>query len=275
MTASQKIVVLYHKDCLDGFGSAWAAYKKLGSKARYIAVEHGLPPPRGLDGKIVYCIDFTYPEAETRLIAQKAKELILIDHHVSVRDVVERQPEHLFSNDHSGAVLSWLYFNSGVKVPKLLLHIQDIDLWRFKLPDSNALISFFRNVRFDFNVWNQLAKDLDNPVKRKVYLQQGRLLLKYDEKIIEDLISEGYETKFEGHRAFVVNSSVLDSDIGATIVKRGYPVAIIWAVRNRLTHVSLRSSDKVDVSKLAKKHGGGGHHSSAGFEVPMGKKLPF
>jgi nanoRNase/pAp phosphatase (c-di-AMP/oligoRNAs hydrolase) len=272
---SPKIVVLYHKDCLDGFGSAWAAYKKFGNKAKYIAVEHGLPIPDGLNNKTVYSIDFTYPEAETKVIAKKAKQLVLIDHHISVRDIVERQPESLFDNDHSGAVLAWLYFHPGVKVPRLLSYIQDIDLWRFRMPETKELISFLRNIHFDFKIWNGLANDFEDAKSRKEYMRQGRLLLKYDEKTIDETIAEGYETKFEGHKAFVVNSSVLDSEIGAAIVKRGYPVAIIWRVRDKLIHVSLRSSDKVDVSKLAFKHGGGGHHSSAGFELAMNKKLPW
>lgn len=40
-------VVLYHADCMDGFGAAWALWKRF-PQARYVAVKHGNPPPDGL-----------------------------------------------------------------------------------------------------------------------------------------------------------------------------------------------------------------------------------
>ena len=60
----KNIVVLYHADCPDGFGGAWAAHKKLGEKAEYIGVHHNFLPPKGLDGKEIYMIDFVYPKED-------------------------------------------------------------------------------------------------------------------------------------------------------------------------------------------------------------------
>ena len=39
--------------------------------------------------------------------------------------------------------------------------------------------------------------------------------------------------------------------------------------------VSLRSDGSVDVSKLAKKYGGGGHKAAAGFSFKVGRKAPW
>ena len=36
----KNIVVLYHADCLDGFGAAYAAWEKFGDTAEYIPVQY-------------------------------------------------------------------------------------------------------------------------------------------------------------------------------------------------------------------------------------------
>ena len=52
-------VVLYHADCMDGFGAAWALWKRF-PKAEYIPVKHGQPPPSSFDNKHVLMVDFSY-----------------------------------------------------------------------------------------------------------------------------------------------------------------------------------------------------------------------
>ena len=42
-------LVIYHKDCTDGFGAAYSAWKLLGSKAQYHAAKHGDAPPDVFD----------------------------------------------------------------------------------------------------------------------------------------------------------------------------------------------------------------------------------
>ena len=46
-------IVLYHAGCPDGFGAAWACWKKFGDNAEYMPVSHGSPPPN-VEGKNVY-----------------------------------------------------------------------------------------------------------------------------------------------------------------------------------------------------------------------------
>ena len=51
---TKNIVILYHGDCPDGFGAAWASWKKFGDGAEYIGVHHGDNPPDGLKDKEIY-----------------------------------------------------------------------------------------------------------------------------------------------------------------------------------------------------------------------------
>ena len=44
-TSFKNIVIIYHTDCRDGFGAAWAAWKKFGDSATYIPGKTELAPP--------------------------------------------------------------------------------------------------------------------------------------------------------------------------------------------------------------------------------------
>ena len=51
-------VVLYHAECADGFGAAWAIWNRFPT-ARFIPVKHGNPPPPGLQGQRIVIVDFS------------------------------------------------------------------------------------------------------------------------------------------------------------------------------------------------------------------------
>lgn len=274
---SKKIIVLYHKDCLDGFGAAWAAYKKFGGKAKYIEVEHRSVPPK-LENKEVYLVDFCYKEPEMKKLLEKNQKVVVIDHHQSQESLIKKLiPEHLFDLNHSGAVLTWKYFHPNKPIPKLLLYIEDNDLWKFKLKISRKIISVLALYDFNFLIWDKLEKDLENAKKRKKYIGEGELLLKYQAKIIADIAKKAYRVMFKKHKALAINSSssMLHSELGNNLVKRGYPVAIVWYRMKNRTKVSLRSDGKTDVAKIAEKYGGGGHKAAAGFSFGADKPFPW
>jgi nanoRNase/pAp phosphatase (c-di-AMP/oligoRNAs hydrolase) len=52
-------------------------------------------------------------------------------------------------------------------------------------------------------------------------------------------------------------------------------IAIVWYSEGGAIKVSLRSTDKFDVSKLAEKYGGGGHKKAAGFIIKDFKDIPW
>jgi len=89
----ERTLILYHAHCPDGFGGAYAAWKKFGDGAEYLPVKHGNPPPEDLSGAHVYLIDFTYPKDIMDTIVTEATSVIVLDHHLGVKDVVESMPE--------------------------------------------------------------------------------------------------------------------------------------------------------------------------------------
>lgn len=272
----KSVVILYHAQCTDGFGAAWAAWKKFGSKAEYIPVDHQAPPPADIFGKEVYMVDFTYPLPITQSLIQKNIRVTAIDHHVSSKEATLSTQDPLYAAHHSGAVLSWMYFHPGKKTPLLLQYVEDTDIWKFKLPYSRELWEYLDLFDFDFNVWNVLVRDFENVVKRKIFIAKGGTLLQREERLVARLISNNKEkVRFEGFVTYSINSPLFSSQIGNQLAKLLPPIAIIWHRKAGVTYVSLRSDGSIDVSKLAARFGGGGHKAAAAFAIKGNKKLPW
>ena len=275
MKKNKKIAVLYHNKCDDGFGAAWVAWKKFGDKAEYIGVTHGDPPPKNLRGKDVYILDFCYPKDILKEFLEITKSLTVIDHHISMKEAVESIPHHLFEpTKHSGIMLTWLYFFPKKKVPKLISYVEAQDLWRF-LPFTKELTASLRMKKRDFKIWNKILSDWESKAKIKKYIEEGALILKYEDDLVKEAVEDAEIVEFEGYKTLAVNSRNQVSKIGAEIYAKFPPIAIIWSERGGKIIVSLRANRKVDVSKLAAKYGGGGHKNSAAFRLEAGQKLPW
>lgn len=275
---TKDIVVLYHNDCTDGFSAAWAAWKKLGDKADYVGIDPGTAPEGDLNGKEIYMVDLIYPiQYLDKLIADN-KKFVAIDHHVSNREAFELVKEGIFDMGHSGAVLAWKYFHPEIKLPKLLEYVEDMDLWKFKIPKSKEIVSYLDTVDFDFKKWDETAIGMEDVLKHKEYLDKGAFILEYQDQIIERIIANhSVLVDFLGHKTYAVNSPIFNSQIANTLYKNLPPIGIVWTQEdNGSVHVSLRSDGTVDVSEIASKFkGGGGHKQSAGFIIDDCSKLPW
>jgi len=274
---TKKIVVLYHNDCTDGFSAAWAAWKKFGFGADYIGIDPGSIPIQGLQNKEIYMVDVMYPIQYLTKLVKSNKKVVAIDHHISNQKAFELVKKGLFNISHSGAVLAWKYFHSKVKVPKFLEYVEDMDLWKFKLSKTKEIISYLDMIDFDFKKWSRISKDLEISSRPDEYIKVGSLLLKYQDKVIERIISNHAQSvNFFGHKTYAVNSPVFNSQIANTLYKKLPPIGIVWVQNNDgRVHVSLRSDGTVDVSEIAKKFGGGGHKGAAGFTLENCSNFPW
>jgi hypothetical protein len=85
-----------------------------------------------------------------------------------------------------------------------------------------------------------------------------------------------FEIEFEGHRTLVVNGQC-SGELGEAIRLKGYTIGYCYVEAEQngelMTFVTLYS-DQVDVSKIAKKFGGGGHAGAAGFSFQR-RNPPF
>ena len=252
-------VVLYHADCADGFGAAWALWKKYPA-AQYIPVKHGHPPPEGLAQAHVVLVDFSYPREVVERLAGATASFLILDHHVTAQAALAGLPYAYFDVKKSGAVLAWEWAHQE-PVPWLLHYIQDKDLWAWRLPKSREINAALASYPFEFQVWDGLKQD--------VLEVEGRAILRRERSLIEKIVEEAVLVEFEGATVPAVYSPVLTSQIGERLCP-GFPFCIIWHQREGRRYVSLRSKPgTVDISAIATRHGGGGHVNAAGFSVPL------
>jgi nanoRNase/pAp phosphatase (c-di-AMP/oligoRNAs hydrolase) len=271
----KKIVILYHNYCPDGFGAAWAAWKKFGVRAEYIGVNHGELPPAGITGKEVYTLDFCYKGAVFDELLKKTKRLIVLDHHITQKSAIVRAHDYRFEMNHSGSVIAWNYFHPQEKVPKVLKHVEDEDLWKFKLPHTHEVGAVLASYPFDFKVRDTFIREFENAKKRQGYLKEGGAILRYQRRIMRANAETASLVEFAGHRVLAANSFAQTSEIGNILAKQQPPFGIVWSERDGRIIVSLRAIKNFDVSKIAVRFGGGGHKAAAGFSFPVEKKFPW
>jgi hypothetical protein len=255
------ICILYHDNCPDGFGAAYAAWKKYGDTATYIPVRHGNPPPDMPPGSEVYIIDFAYSRTTLETLAA-AHTLQVLDHHKTAEEDLRGLPFAHFDMHKSGAVLAWEYFHPGTEVPLLLQYVQDQDIWTWKLPEAQEVCTALNLYAFDFEVWDQLSVE--------TLTQEGRVALRFKQQLVERLCEKAEMLNFAGHTVPVVNTPLFASEVGNELCLR-HPEADFAACYSQQGEVrkwSLRSVGDFDVSAVAKPFGGGGHRNASGCTTP-------
>lgn len=253
-------VVLYHADCSDGFGAAWAIWKKFPG-ARFLPVQHGCPPPPDLKDHRVVIVDFSYARPILERMATETKELLVLDHHITAEKALDGLPYAYFDQSKSGAVLSWDWAH-GTEAPWLLQYIQDKDLWTWTLPGSREINAALASYPFDFDLWNSFSKS--------ALEQEGRAILRYEQELVGKLAAQAVMVEFQGHVVPSVQSAVLTSQIGERLSPH-HPFCLIWHDRDGRRYFSMRSrTDGTDVGAIAASFDGGGHTHAAGFSVPLG-----
>lgn len=268
-------VVIYHSPCLDGFGGAYAAWKKFGDSATYLPMRRSNLVTEGFKDKDVYFIDFTYPQELTDKVTSEARSVTILDHHAGVKDVVLSAKTHVFDNSRSGATIAWSYFYPN-PIPRLYAYLEDIDLFRKALPHGKEIALYLSTQPFDFTVWEQLVADFDDDAKFGEIVKIGGHYSAHHDTLIEQLAQEARLVEFEGYRILAAN---VPNFIGGAVAHRLYehepPFALTWHEDSRVTRYSLRGNGEVDLAALAQKYGGNGHHNAAGFNLPHGTPHPF
>lgn len=270
------IAILYHGGCPDGFGGAYAAWKKFGDSADYIPVKHGQPPPEHMDGMELYLIDFCYPKAIMDELISKSKKVTVLDHHLGVKDVVEQMPEFVFDETRSGATIAWSYFHPDTPVPMFLQYVQDGDLYVFKLPDSRAMLAYMYAQPFHFESWDTLVTQLEDPRERARVLEIGKIYAEHFSILIEQVAKKAILVSFEGYEVYCASAAeMFTSDVGNHLAKIKPPFALVVSLHGDVLNVSLRSDDSIDISVIARKYGGNGHPHAAAFRLKWGDPLPW
>ena len=173
-----RIYVLYHASCADGFGAAYAAWKKLGSQAKYIPVSYHEYLPDMRENSEVYILDLSYPRDVLIDLNARMKKVIVLDHHKTAQENLRGLVFAKFDMEKSGAVLAWEYFHPDKEVPILLEYVQDRDLWQWNLLNSQEVNDLIWSYDRTFEEWQKLASKLASlPISKANTRAFARLML--------------------------------------------------------------------------------------------------
>jgi hypothetical protein len=269
--------VLYHgSNCPDGFAAAFVAHLRLGDRAQYFPQDHPRTGPLPVvDGEKVCVVDYCFKKDETAaLLASTGGAFIVLDHHASAeKELVDVPDKHkVFAMGQSGATLSWNFFFPDEQVPLWLRYVEDKDIWRWALKDSEAFTAGFSMVPQTFEAYGALHTGGDAAVD--ALIEKGAAIVEYRHTVVSSHVRRAVPANLRvappGLLGAVVNCTTLASEVGNAVCKElKVDYAAVWSYdgAKKEYYVSLRSIDgeRADVSIMAKQFGGGGHRCAAGF----------
>lgn len=230
------------------------------------------------EGAQVAFVDIAPAREELRQLADVADQVLILDHHITARERLLRDPrwvEELENDGHelrfdmgrSGSVIAWQHFHPDASVPALLQYVQDQDLWTWGLPDSNAVNAALASYPYDFDVWDRLAT---RPAAD--FAREGEPILRANRMEVERRLEQGFAVALGTKRIEAVNATGNRSQLGHRLAERarfGTQWGLVYRVEGAEVFATLYSIGEVDVSKIAVEYGGGGHRNAAGFRVPL------
>ena len=271
------VFVLYHGSCTDGLGAKYAAWKTFGDEgANYIPVYYGEIPPKELNSSSeVYILDFSYPRRVLVALQGLCASVVVLDHHKTAQADLEGLEGCTFNMAKSGCVLAWEYFHPGVPVPRLLEHIQDRDLWAWKLNGTKEICKAIPSMLEDMGQWDSVCFGGEESTNFTLgYLwRSGIVICALDDLKIKSMLKRVRVVNFCGHKTGIINATEFASEIGNAICMDSsldVELALVYNItKDNTVAVSLRSVGEFDVSVIAKKFSGGGHKNASGCSLPI------
>ena len=79
------VTIFYHRNCSDGFGAAWAAWKRYSGRLplSFVPYNYGDPLPEIPVGQDVFILDLSFDPVYLALLRNRAHHVVLLDHHKS------------------------------------------------------------------------------------------------------------------------------------------------------------------------------------------------
>jgi len=268
-------LIIYHANCHDGFGGAFAAWKKYGDGAEYFPARYGDIPPI-IVGRDVIIIDFSYPAETLQKMQAKASSLIVLDHHIGAEADIKSIKNYVYDINYSGAVLAWSYLFPDKPTPKLFLYLEQGDLYKFDLPRTLDIKTYIYALPMDFQLYEKLLEEFEDEKKLETFANKGAVFSEYRQIILEHIARKAGDVEFEGYRVLAVNAPhEFRSDLGNYLATKKPPFGIVWYPEKNDFSFSLRGTGSVNLSEIAKKYGGGGHHNAASFRWDIKTSFPF
>ncbi len=246
------------------------------------------------DNCLTIIADFTFKKNEMIWIFNNTNQLIYADHHESAIYIYDDLLTYAIKkkyniarhyNDHSKLIVAFdkhnltagcyllynLLFNSNI--PEIIKYISNADVGIYKNINEQYIMSYLKNTN-NINILNNLifnvpSTNLLNDIKYHGELIYWNYIKRYnsDKKT-------AITTTFHGEKLALIAISRQSGYLSFLLYNlaieiAGFSMTYYDNLSNQTRHFSLRSNNDVDVSKIAKIYGGGGHKNSAGFIISL------
>lgn len=273
--------IVSHADCPDGIASALLLRDAL-PNASVVFVEHSTPEFEGLVAEpgMLFC-DIVPPKARTEAFV--AAGTVVLDHHRAVRDVVAAFGERgVFADEASepgvsGALLAyrevWVPLNDGrddATLERFATLAGVRDTWQTQSADWDEACAQASSLMFyGFDA-------LTRPSLDPAQLAVGRRLMEQRQQTAEQT-AKGKWFRMRDDVVIYNDRDRLLSDVAHLIFEAHPPVTLVCGFFYKVLSdgqlvlvFAMRSrKDGRDVAAIAKRNGGGGHTSAAGFSQPV------
>lgn len=284
-----KLLGIYHNADLDGKCSG-AIIKKFYEendnfdKLTLHGMNYGDEAPRELieEADWIVMSDFSLKKGDMIWVnALPDKRFLWFDHHISAID--EMMDVGILGQRDTGLAgceLTWFGLFYDKPMPPVVELLGCYDCWRWTKelePKQERVLNLQYGMRVDAlwpedDKWRHLLMGSGDLEVEMLYIEGGKAIRKYQAQHMARINSSGMVVTWEGYSWFAVNthnSSSVDYEVKMAELNETVRIQGVIAYRRNKDgswNHSLRSfSDDLDVSVVAKKHGGGGHKGAAGF----------
>jgi len=288
-------LIIYHANCIDGFTAAWVVERSLGNvEKRLFAAEYGSEPPWELieAAHRVIIVDFSYPRAQMEAIAlinDHAGSMICLDHHATAKANLGGLPYALFNDSHCGAKMAYIHFHADhLNARWLIDRVNDNDTGQRVLPHASEFSALIGSYPFTLEAYDELNRRMQSanhelPSTEYYALVAEGAAIKREQTKRQDATVELANAAFlngsddERWPALLANCSdrAMFSSVGVRLARKCGIGGCYFVRADGKVEFSLRSLKpddalkhgvmSIDVSDVAKTHGGGGHKHAAGF----------
>jgi len=303
--------IIYHKNCQDGFSSLIVLLKSK-QVARDAIIYHDVPsaqfPPKEIDGKDIIIMDVAYKYNVLQEIFERAKSVVFIDHHVTVKEDIEKlssMPKYkkkvnfVFDVNESGASLTWKFLFGNKKMPLYIKYIKDSDTGKWEYKDTKPFIYALR-VKYSIDLKKDIVEkwtDLFDNNKVNSLIKTGKLYEEYAEALLEENSRKYSLEAFPSQKiynafpdAFVKSgqykvavvcgsgcpsttllaNKIMDNNSNIDTAECDFVIIWTFSMEKKEYILSFRSNN-VDVGKIAALFGGGGHKLASACSFPENK----
>jgi len=286
-------LVIYHSPCVDGTAGAWPFWRenRLRFKTKQIEFfgyrnDNSLPP--NVKGKNVVMVDCCYSRENILKMKEECKELLILDHHITNKNSLEGIDNCVFDMNRSGAQIAWDYvYGEESNRPWFIEIIADRDLWKWEIQDSKDIGRGMYVL--EYCTWSRLEDLYQNILKNKqnkdisYFKELGYILNKHDLKKIKQFAKKAKRCIIsvqDKQYNVMVGTCDLDlrSDVGNYLVENNdcdFAAIYTYDLLSNEWWISLRTNENknIDLGKISKHFGGGGHKCSAGFILKDGQHI--